>query len=111
MLVSINVDFGNCDKNDVKFWRFVGVSIDLINELSPSQIEIRFKSMLNNVTLNELAELAMLLNVDIKDVNKKEQVECFNEVPIDSQKRDYYIKRIFESKEKKRLLDIIILYQ
>ncbi|WP_000961320.1 hypothetical protein [Bacillus cereus] len=100
MLVSINVDFANGDKNDVKFWRFVGVSIDLINELSPSQIEIRFKSMLNNVTLNELAELAMLLNVDIKDVNKKEQVECFNEVPIDSQKEIIMLREFLNRKKK-----------
>ncbi|MDZ4413896.1 hypothetical protein ORL59_09735 [Bacillus cereus] len=98
--MSINVDFGNCDENDVKFWRFVGISIDLINELSPSQIEIRFKSMLNNVTLNELAELAMLLNVDIKDVNKKEQVECFNEVPIDSQKEIIILREFLNRKKK-----------
>ncbi|MGQ8852695.1 hypothetical protein [Bacillus sp. SRB_8] len=101
--MSINVDFGNCDKNDVKFWRFIGVSIDLINELSTSQVEVRFKSMLNNVTINELAELATLLNVDLKDVNKKEQVECFNEVPIDSQK-EIIILREFLNRKKKTVI-------
>lgn len=103
MLVSINRYFGNCDKNDVKFWRFVGVSIDLINELSQSQVEVRFKGILNNMTINELEELATLLNVDLKDANKKEQVGCFNEVPIDSQK-EIIILREFLSRKKKTVI-------
>ncbi|MEB4842692.1 hypothetical protein P5G86_22105 [Paenibacillus jamilae] len=100
MLVSINITFKNSDKNDVKFWRSVGVSIDLINELSTSDIGIRFKSMLNNVTINELSELATLLNVDLKDVNKKEQAECFNEVPINSQKEIILLREFLNRKKR-----------
>ncbi|SEJ43976.1 hypothetical protein [Bacillus thuringiensis] len=98
--MSINITFKNSDKNDVKFWRSVGVSIDLINELSTSDIGIRFKSMLNNVTINELSELATLLNVDLKDVNKKEQAECFNEVPINSQKEIILLREFLNRKKR-----------
>ncbi|MEC0163357.1 hypothetical protein P4L23_12975, partial [Bacillus cereus] len=101
--MSINATFRESDKNDVRFWRFVGVSIDLINELSAPQVEVRFKSLLNNVTINELTELATLFNVDLKGVKKMEQVECFNEVPIDS-KKEMIILREFLNRKKKTVI-------
>ncbi|MES5952027.1 hypothetical protein QCI42_00120 [Bacillus fungorum] len=101
--MSINATFREADKNDIRFWRAVGVSIDSISELSTSEVEIRFKSLLNNMTLNELEELATLLNVDLKDVKKEEQVNCFNVVSINAQK-EIIILREFLNRKKKTVI-------
>lgn len=101
--MSINETFKNSCKDNERLWRAVGVSIDLINELSVEQIEIRFKSLLNNVTLNELKELATLFNVELKDTRKMEQVNCFNSVPFESQK-EVVILRDFLNRKKKSVI-------
>ncbi|KOS64611.1 hypothetical protein FJQ98_14005 [Lysinibacillus agricola] len=98
--MSNNVD-SKLEKFDLKYWRRVEVSIDKILEIPISELQFRFKSMLNSCSLFELEEIGDLLGVDLNETKKKgEKIECFKFISADVL-REIIILREFLSRKKK----------
>ncbi|WP_111291820.1 hypothetical protein [Bacillus safensis] len=97
--MSINELYKNSGKSDMKFWRHVGVSIDLINELSQTQIQERFKKIMRSMNNHELLELSNFLNINL-NVEADNFVESFNELSFDVRKEIIILKDFLSRKKK-----------
>lgn len=98
--MSINLKFKDSSKGDSDYWRSLGVSIDSIIELKDSEVEKRFKGILNKMSVDELTELAYLLDVDLEEGKKDEKINSFSIVSKDTRVEVITLREFLNRKKK-----------
>lgn len=100
---SINKIFDESDKKSTLFWRYLGVSIDKINDYSDFLLGKKFKDILKNSSIKSLIEFESILSHEKNELNKEDKINELCKISEET-KREIVILKDFLSRKKKSVI-------
>lgn len=92
------------EKYDKVFWRNVGVPIDMILELTTTEVNDRINIMLHNTPVEELIELATQYNISLTETKKQDILAAFSTLGI-TDRREILLLKEFLIRKKRTVID------